>query len=316
MTNGAEMKTIRLAAMAAVMIFGTALVAGATFAQSANSAASSDDDMKLMALEGLQHADTSVAVPQIEKFLASNASINMKKRALSILARQDSTQAREALGRIAKSQTDPALQSEAIRQLGVSGGSDAMKTLSDIYASSTDAAIKKAILRSFMIAGDKQRLLAAAQSEKDPAVRAEAIRQLGAMGSRDALLQMYKSETSDEMKVQILRGLMISDSAEAISQIAATDSSVELRKAAVRDMGSMGRDSKSGAELVDLYSKEKDPTVRKEILRALFVQEDAKDLVSVARKETDSDLKVYAVRQLSLMHSKEAQDYMLEILNK
>src|SRR5580693_3413100 len=102
MTNGAEMKTIRLAAMAAVMIFGTALVAGATFAQSANSAASSDDDMKLMALEGLQHADTSVAVPQIEKFLASNASINMKKRALSILARQDSTQAREALGRIAK----------------------------------------------------------------------------------------------------------------------------------------------------------------------------------------------------------------------
>lgn len=307
---------IRLAAVMAVLVIGTGLVASATFAQSANPATAGDDDMKLMALEGLRNADASVAVPQIEKYLASNASINMKRRALSILARQDSTQAREALGRIAKSQTDPALQSEAIRQLGVYGGSDAMKTLSDIYASSSDASVKRAILRSFMVAGDKQRLLAAAQSEKDPAVRAEAIRQLGAMGSRDALLQMYKSESSDEMKVQILHGLMISDSIDAISQIAATDSSVDLRKAAIRDMGSMGRDSKSGAELVDLYSKEKDPAVRKEILRALFVQEDAKDLVSVARKETDTDLKVYAVRQLSLMRSKEAQDYMLEILNK
>lgn len=310
------MKTIRMVAVAAAMVFGTALMTGAAFAQSANAQTSNDDDMKLMALEGLRNTDSSVAVPQIEKYLASNAPINMKRRALSILARQDSTPAREALGRIAKSQTDPALQVEAIRQLGISGGADAMKTLSDIYASSSDAAVKKTILRSFMIAGDKQRLLAAAQSEKDPAVRAEAIRQLGAMGSRDALLQMYKSESSDEMKAQILRGLMMSDSIDAISQIAATDSSADLRKAAVRDMGAMGRDGKSGAELVDLYSKEKDPTVRKEILRALFVQEDAKDLVNVARKETDTDLKVYAVRQLSLMHSKDAQDYMLEILNK
>jgi hypothetical protein len=46
------------------------------------------------------------------------------------------------------------------------------------------------------------------------------------------------------------------------------------------------------------------------------MQDDAKDLVDVARKETDSDLKVYAVRQLSQMRSKEAQDYMMEILNK
>jgi hypothetical protein len=119
------------------------------------------------------------------------------------------------------------------------------------------------------------------------------------MGSRDALVQLYKSESSDDGKMQILRGLMTSESRDTIRDIAMTEASVEVRKAAIRDMGAMGRGSNSGAELVGLYAKEKDPTIRKEILRALAVQDDAKDLIDVARKESDSDLKVYAVRQLS-----------------
>jgi len=270
--------------------------------------------LKMMALEGLRGADSSVAVPQLEKVLAGNGSDNLKKRALSILAHEDTPAAREVVARFAKTQTNPVLQAEAIRQLGVAGGPDAMKTLSDIYASSTDAATKRSILRAFMTAGDKQRLVAAAQSEKDSSVRIEAIRLLGAMGSRDSLIQLYKSESSDDGKMQILRGLMTSESRDAISQIAMTEASAEVRKAAVRDMGAMGRGTTTGAELVGLYSKEKDPSVRREILRALAMQDDAKDLIDVARKETDSDLKVYAVRQLSQMRSKEAQDYMMEIL--
>jgi HEAT repeat protein len=307
------MKTIRCAVAAATLILASTIMAGFTSAQSSSGA---DEDLKMMALDGLRGADASVAVPQLEKILAGNGSDNLKRRALTILAHEDTAQSREILARFARTQSNSSLQAEAIRQLGVSGGPDAMKSLSDIYASSTDAAIKKTILRAFMTAGDKQRLFAAAQSEKDSSVRVEAIRLLGAMGSRDALVQLYKSESSDDGKILILRGLMTSESRDAISEIARNEASAEVRRAAIRDMGAMGRGTTTGAELVALYSKEKDPTVRKEILRALFVQEDAKDLVDVARKETDSDLKVYAVRQLSLMRTKEAQDYMMEILNK
>jgi HEAT repeat protein len=313
-TNGAAMKTIRLAAVAAVMIMASTMTTGLAKAQ--QSSGVSDDDLKMMALDGLRGADASVAVPQLQKVLSGNGSDNLKRRALSILAHEDTPQAREAVASFARSQTNPSLQAEAIRQLGVSGNPDAMKTLSDIYAASADPSIKKSILRAFMTGGDKQHLLAAAQSEKDSSVRIEAIRLLGAMGSRDALVQLYKSEASDDGKIQILRGLMTSESRDAIGQIAMTEASVEVRKAAIRDIGSMGRGTQTGAELVSLYAKEKDPAVRKEILRALFVQEDAKDLVDVARKETDSDLKVYAVRQLSQMRTKEAQDYMMEILSK
>lgn len=309
------MKTIRWAAVAGTIILASTMTAGFAKAQQ-SSGGTGDDEMKIMAIDGLRGADASVAVPQLEKVLAGNGSDNLKRHALSILAHEDTPQAREVVARFAKSQTNPSLQAEAIRQLGVSGNADAMKTLSDIYASSTDPSIKRSILRAFMSGGDKQRLLAAAQSEKDPNVRVEAIRLLGAMGSRDALIQLYKSEGSDDGKIQILRGLMTSESRDAISQIAMTEASVEVRKAAIRDMGSMGRGTQSGAELVGLYGKEKDPAVRKEILHALAMQDDAKDLVDVARKESDSDLKVYAVRQLSQMRSKEAQDYMMEILSK
>jgi HEAT repeat protein len=316
--NGAAMKTIGQMVAAGSMVFCSAILASTMIAglATAQSSGTSDDDLKMMALEGLRGADSSVAVPQLEKVLAGNGSDNLKKRALSILAHEDTPAAREAVARFARTQTNPTLQAEAIRQLGVAGSPDAMKTLSDIYASSTDAATKRSILRAFMTAGDKQRLLAAAQSEKDSSIRIEAIRLLGAMGSRDALVQLYKSEASDDGKILILRGLMTSESRDAISEIARNEASAEVRRAAIRDMGAMGRGTTSGAELVALYAKEKDPMVRKEILRALFVQEDAKDLIEVARKEPDSDLKVYAVRQLSLMRTKEAQDYMMEILNK
>jgi HEAT repeat protein len=314
-TNGAAMKTIRRVSVVAVAMLCATMAAGFAKAQQ-SSGNVSDDELKMMALDGLRGADASVAVPQLQKVLAGNGSDNLKKRALSILAHEDTPQAREAVASFARSQTNPVLQAEAIRQLGVTGNPDAMKTLSDIYASSTDPSIKKSILRAFMTAGDKQHLLTAAQSEKDPSVRIEAIRLLGAMGSRDALVQLYKSEASDDGKIQILRGLMTSESGDAISQIAMTEASAAVRVAAIRDMGAMGRGTQTGAELVSLYAKEKDPAVRKEILRALAMQDDAKDLIEVARKESDTDLKVYAVRQLSQMRSKEAQDYMMEILSK
>jgi len=48
----------------------------------------------------------------------------------------------------------------------------------------------------------------------------------------------------------------------------------------------------------------------------MFVLGDATDLIALARKETDPEMKRKLVEQLSVMNSKESRDYMLEILNK
>ena len=52
------------------------------------------------------------------------------------------------------------------------------------------------------------------------------------------------------------------------------------------------------------------------MINSLFVQNNAESLVAIARKETDPAMKREMVSKLSLMKSKVALDYLMEILNK
>jgi hypothetical protein len=56
--------------------------------------------------------------------------------------------------------------------------------------------------------------------------------------------------------------------------------------------------------------------MRKIVINALFLQDNASALVALARKEDDINLKKEIVQKLALMHSKAATDYMLELIGK
>ncbi len=68
--------------------------------------------------------------------------------------------------------------------------------------------------------------------------------------------------------------------------------------------------------LVNLYNSPIDTQSKKEVINALFLHGAAKDMVALARKETNPELKSAWLQKLSLMHSPEITDYMMEILNK
>ena len=74
--------------------------------------------------------------------------------------------------------------------------------------------------------------------------------------------------------------------------------------------------AKTGDALVEIYSGEKDPAVRKNVINALFLQGNATALVAIARKETDAEMKKTIVQKLSMMQGKVATDYMQELLSK
>jgi len=74
--------------------------------------------------------------------------------------------------------------------------------------------------------------------------------------------------------------------------------------------------SKTGDALVPIYASEKDPEIKREVINAYFLQGNAKALIQIARQEKDPQMKREAVQKLSLMGSKEATDYLMEILNK
>ena len=68
--------------------------------------------------------------------------------------------------------------------------------------------------------------------------------------------------------------------------------------------------------LVAAYQSSSDVSSKKAALDGLFISGNAHELVELARAEKDPALKQMIVSKLSVMHSKESTDYMMEILNK
>jgi hypothetical protein len=239
----------------------------------------------------------------------------LKERALFVLAQNRSAKARDLLVQVAKGGYNPDLQSKAIEYLSIYGGKDNGQVLSDIYKSSNDIHVKRSILHGFLVSGNRDAVLAAAKSESNPELRMEAIRTLAAMGGGADLWQLYSSESSYDVKHSIINGLMISNNSDKLLELAKAEKDPKLRREAIEKLGVMGR-SKTGPALESLYAQESDPAIRKVLINAFFIQNNVPGMIAAARKETDPAVKKEIVQRLSLMHSKEATDYMLELLNK
>jgi len=148
----------------------------------------------------------------------------------------------------------------------------------------------------------------------NPDLQMRAIRYLGVMNSpgNDQILEdAYRSSSDEAVKRAIIRSFMVSGNRARLAAIAGdTNSSPALRGEAVQQLGAMH----AGDELARLYARESSPDVKKRIIQGLFVSRDAARLVELAKAEKDLDLKKDMVQKLSTMKSKEATDYLVELL--
>jgi tetratricopeptide (TPR) repeat protein len=274
-----------------------------------------DEDLKLLALQSLGNSDPERSIPMLEKLLKSTNSPRLKERALYVLAQIHSQKSKELLAEVAKGGSNPDLQMKAIEYLGIYGGRDNLQVLVDIYKSSNDVHAKRSILNSFMVSGSRENLLAVAKSESNPELKIQAIQLLGNAGGAADLAQLYTADASPEVKRAIIQGLFISGNTDKLIELAKNERDDNLRHTAINQLGIMGR-SKTGPALVGMYAQETNTDNKKSIINALFVQGNAAALVDIARKESDVNLKKTIIQQLSVMHSKEATDYLMEILSK
>lgn len=330
-----------------------------------------NDQLKLLAINGLMTSDPDRAIPLLEQLIDSNQPIAVKERALFVLTQSGSPKARQAVVEIARSNPDSALRKKALDDLALFGGERSRQLLAQIYTSSNDLALKQHILHDFMISGDTEQLLEIAKTDKAPELREAAINQLGLAGGQDQLGSLYQQETNKGVKKAILRAMVLGQNRAGLIKAARTDSDPEMRLEAIHDLGLMGaqtqlaelyrqesaldvkkailhsiflgqnskaltqiartetnpelrveaihslgliRDPQSSGALVSLYASNPDQATRRAVVDALFIQDNARALVALARQETDPAMKKLIVSRLSLMHSKEATDYMLEIL--
>jgi HEAT repeat protein len=279
--------------------------------------AEQDEELKLLALNSLMQQDEGRAVPIIQQILNSDKSDKLKERALFVLGQDQSPQAQALLGQVASGERNPALQRKAIQMLAVTRGKQAAETLANIYRQTTNKEVKNAILHTYLIIGTPDPLVEAARHESDPELVRTAVHTLGAMGATSQLLSLYHDSNNPEVKAEVIGGLIPAGQkgADALSSIAGSEQDPELRRKAIRNLGIAGGMSAAPA-LVAIYKKNPDQETKKAVAQALFVAGDSHDLVELARAEKDPAAKQSLVQQLSVMHDKEATDYMLEILNK
>ena len=181
------------------------------------------------------------------------------------------------------------------------GGSESRASLAKSMAATADVDVKRRILRAFMVAGAKDRLLTAAQSEQNADLRAEAVQQLGRDGrARRAVAAVSEGNGSrgqeadhpgDVRRRERRRGSSSWRRPKRIPNCA------EPRFATSASWAPTARARRS--------SRSTTPTrIRRSgerVIKGLFVQGNATALVDLARKEQDPSMKKDIVQKLSVM---------------
>ncbi|MCU1254223.1 MAG: hypothetical protein JWM83_522 [Candidatus Angelobacter sp.] len=275
----------------------------------------SDEELKLLAIQSLMNSNPEKAIPLLEKIVQGNDSSKLKDKALFVLSQSGSDKAQQILMTLAKANNQPDLQKRAIRYMGMNGNGRNRAVLKEIYNSSTDMGVKKSVFQAWLMCGCKDDVAALARTEKNPELRREAIRYLGMMGGRAELLEFYKSSPDVQTREAAVGAMLLCGCSHELAEIVQTEKDPAVLDKAINTLGLVGGDE-SLATLTRVYSSQADLSVKKKVVNALFLHGAGKEMVALARKETNPELKKSLIQKMSLMSSPEITEYMMEILNK
>jgi hypothetical protein len=258
-----------------------------------------------------QLTDAMVTLQDIQKKFADSRWLK-DARALEVEVRQASGQAVSP-----DSQTDEDLKLLALRGLMQSDPDRAVPMIEQVLSGNSSLKVKENALfvlsqsrspRAHEILGN------VVKGGANPDLQLRAIRYLGAIGGSDngqILEEAYRASSDESVKRAIIRSFMVSGNRTRLAAIANdTNSSVSLRGEAIQQLGVMRADD----ELARMYGRESSTELKRRIIQGLFVSRSAARLVELAKAEKDMALKKEIVQRLSLMRSKEATDYLVELL--
>jgi hypothetical protein len=282
-------------------------------------AAIEDDDLLLLAINGLMNSDPPKAIPLIEGVLGRASSLKVKQRALYVLALSDQAQAHQILLNYAKGNGNPDLQREAINYLAQRRNKQTSSAeLLDIYNSTSDTAIKMAVLSALRTTGASAPLVSVVNNTTAPmAIRQSALSNLTELVSPQELWNLYQKETDRDLRQQMVSIFSSMGAVDQLNQIVKTEKDAPVRQRAIRSLGNQ-KAERTGTTLVDIYTAEQDRDTKLAVISALATQNNADGLVSVARKETSLEIRTSIVKRLADMapRSKAAADYLAEIIKR
>ena len=273
-----------------------------------------DDELKLYAINSLMNSSSKKAVPLLSKIILGNGSDKIKKRALFVLSQSNKPEAYELIAKLAMDDSDVSIQKYAVHTLAISGSQKAIPLLEKVYSTTTSKEIKMLVIHGFMVSNTSDELLRIARNEKDIELKSNAIKTIGILGKSERLLKMYREKMFADYREQIIRGIAIGGGAEQLFNIIDSEKNELFLIKAIESSGILGK-HKSSEKLTKLYQQRNVKAVRFAIIKALFMQSNARELINLLKQEKDPNLKRKILKSLSIMGSDESDEYFARILN-
>ena len=192
-----------------------------------------DTDLRIQALGSLMPTDAPRVIPILRAIALDSSNPNEASRAVFVLAQSGRPEAHLTVLEVAKVAPEP-VSVAAVRELGRFGGPRMSDELLKVYEAGKPR-VKYQVVTSLGERFATGELLRIVQSESDSHLREAAIVTLGRAGGRQQLYLLYR-RANPEAKAAIIRGLF---------------------------------NARAETELIDIAKREKDSTLRLEVLKSL-----------------------------------------------
>jgi tetratricopeptide (TPR) repeat protein len=268
-----------------------------------------DEDLKLIALNGIMARDPDRAIPMVEQLLAGSASPRLKERALFVLAQSASPRARTLLAEVAKGKGNPDLQLKALDYLGVFGNGPDVSLLVDIYKTTGDTDVKRRVIRSLAVAGRRGAAFPFAFGDF-PMINGEVMAQVtGALDS--ARVEMERNQAISEAERARVKAELDRARSDMTRQESGTARAARPAVATEREKAREAKAKEATDALWQLYQGETSPDLKREILRNMRFATQADRLLQIAKTDPSPDLRRAAIQGLVLGHAQNATETLL-----
>jgi len=287
------------------------------------------------ALNALGQMDITTAMPVVKKVLArrDECTVELRRRALYLLGRTPNAESVPLMLDVAKNDTDPEIRSEAMRWLSRTAGDQAVPMLEELLKTSTEERTQRSAVSALgSIDTDKARKAVRVIIERNDVnerVRMEAISSLSrdrdnrTMMAEDMayLRGLYGKVETQRLKESVLSAVSRFEAAENeawLLGIAKNENeSPSLRSQALSRLGRMT--TVSFTEIGKLYENADSRALRQQILRGLSERKEPEavdKLVEVAKKDTDPNIRTYAIQLLARSNNPKALQVIKELADR
>jgi len=271
-----------------------------------------DEELKLIALNGLMMRDPDRAIPMVEQLLSGSASPKLKERGLFVLAQSASPRAKTLLAEVAKGKGNPDLQLKALDYLGAFGGGPDVPLLVDVYKSTGDTDVKKRVIRSLAMTGRRGVFFGGYGPVDVPVVYGQALDEARVAMDR---AEVEQARVQAEVQRELARAqadaeraaIAGRESGQGSRNLSATRSTSSAEREKVRE----AKAKEAGDALWQLYQFEPSVELKREILRNMRFSAQADRLLQIAKTEGNAELRQAAVQGLLFDRTPKSADLML-----